>query len=160
MKIAIISDTHDNIQNVEKVIEILNSEKVIATFHCGDIISPFTLKKFSNLKSKIYIVFGNNDGDKIALLKNKPKNAEFFNLIGEVEIKGRKILFTHYDIIAYAFAFTKKYDFIFYGHTHKAEVKKIGKTILINPGELAGYLNKPSYAILNLKNKKVEIRNL
>ena len=160
MKVAIFSDTHDNVENVKKLIEKLNEEEIGCAFHCGDIVSPFTLKMFKKLKAKVYVVFGNNDGDKVNLLKSKPKNVEIFNLFGETEIENKKIAFTHYDFFALALAFTKKYDYVFFGHTHKKTKMKIGKTLLINPGEILGYFSQPSYAILNLKNGKVEFKLL
>ncbi len=160
MKIGIISDTHDNLKNIKKVIEKLNKEKVKYVFHCGDIISPFALKEFEKLNCKMYLVFGNNDGDKYLLIKNKPENVEILGYFGEVEINGYEIFITHYDFVGLAFCFLNKYDFVFCGHSHKPEIKKLGKTTLINPGNVAGYLNKANYAILNLKNKKVKIKNL
>lgn len=160
MKVAIFSDTHDNTENVEKLIKKLNREEIEYAFHCGDIVSPFTLKMFKDLKCKLFVVFGNNDGDKFNLLKSKPENVKIFNLFGAVELEKKKIAFTHYDFFAIALAFTKKYDYVFFGHTHKKAKMKIGKTVLINPGEILGYFGEPSYAILDLKTGKVEFKLL
>ncbi|MEM5828490.1 MAG: metallophosphoesterase [Candidatus Aenigmatarchaeota archaeon] len=155
MKIAVFSDTHDNTENVKKLIKKINRLKVDYAFHLGDICSPFTIKLFENLKvKKLYVVFGNNDGDKVNLIKNMPKNAEYFNLYGEVGILGKKIFFTHYDILARAVAFTNRYDIVLFGHTHKKEVNKIGKTLLINPGEILGYFGKPSFCVIDLEETK------
>ena len=60
----------------------------------------------------------------------------------------------HYPKIAYAFAKTGEYDFIFCGHTHKYEIKEIGKTLVINPGEILGKEGPPSFVILDLKTKE------
>ena len=37
MKIAIVSDTHNNWANFKKAIEWLNKEKIQLILHCGDI---------------------------------------------------------------------------------------------------------------------------
>ena len=40
MKIGIISDTHDDIHNVQNAIEIFREEKVDWIIHAGDFIFP------------------------------------------------------------------------------------------------------------------------
>jgi len=74
MKIAIISDTHDNLATLEKAVDWINKNGIEEIIHCGDICSPYTLqelsKKFSGVKprgghaplrGKIHLVFGNVD---------------------------------------------------------------------------------------------------
>jgi len=70
MKIGIISDTHDDIENVQKAIEIFNVERVQYVIHAGDYIFPGIVKEFEKLNSKLIGVLGNNDGEKVHLLKN------------------------------------------------------------------------------------------
>ncbi len=36
MKVAIISDTHDHIENTEKAIKIFKQEKISSIIHCGN----------------------------------------------------------------------------------------------------------------------------
>jgi len=43
----VISDTHDNMENTKKAIELAKSNNVDTIFHCGDIVSPFTPNGFS-----------------------------------------------------------------------------------------------------------------
>jgi len=161
MKVAVFSDTHDNTENIKKLIKKLNKLKVDYAFHCGDICSPFSLKLFENLKvKKLFVVFGNNDGDKVNLIRNMPKHAEYFNLYGEVEIEGKKIFFTHYDFVGKSIAFLNKYDFVFFGHSHKREVLELSKTLAINPGEILGYFGDPTFCIVDLKSKKYKFYNL
>ena len=53
------------------------------------------------------------------------------------------------------------YDVIIYGHNHRAEVKKVGKTLIINPGECGGWLTgKSTVAVLDLTDFDVRIINL
>lgn len=157
MKIAVFSDTHDNTKNVLKLIKKINKIKSDYAIHCGDICSPFTIKLFENLKVKnFFVVFGNNDGDKINLVKNMPKNSEYFQLYGEIEIENKKILITHYDFIAKGFGLTNRYDFVFFGHTHRKEILRFGKTILINPGEVLGYYSKPTFCVLDINTQKIK----
>ncbi len=167
MKIAVVSDSHDNIPAVEKFVEITRREKIEYIFHLGDIISPFTLKKFSGFK--YYGVFGNNDGEKLLLkkisdemgflLEESPLRLEFFGKnflllhgFGSIEKTGN---------IVDSFAKSGDFDYILYGHTHKVDHRKYGRTIILNPGELCGYLSgRKTFAIIDLDNKSVEIREI
>lgn len=156
MKIAIMSDSHDSISNLKKAIEICLKEKVEKIFHCGDLISPFMVPFLGNFNKEIHLILGNNPGD-IYLLTQKILNYPNIKLHGEsafLEVDGYKIAMVHYPKVAYAFARTEEYDFIFCGHTHRYEVKEIGRTLVINPGEILGKEGKPSFVILDLKTKE------
>jgi uncharacterized protein len=48
MKIGIISDTHDDIENVQKAIEIFNGERVNCVIHAGDFVFQGVVKEFEN----------------------------------------------------------------------------------------------------------------
>ena len=61
MKIAIISDTHDNIENTEKAIEIFKQKKVSSIIHCGDFCAPFMMIILDRAEIPIDCVFGNID---------------------------------------------------------------------------------------------------
>ena len=64
MKIAILSDSHDNIWKLAEAMPTLASAD--AVIHCGDLVAPFMiLRLIQGIKGKpIHIVWGNNDGDK------------------------------------------------------------------------------------------------
>jgi len=164
MKIAIFSDIHDNLSNLKKALQVCQERKIKSIFFLGDLCSPFTLSYLGESKAKVYFVFGNNDGDKVKIIekaKNFP-NIEIFyeNVFGEKKISGVKIGFVHWREIALRMAQSRKYKVVLFGHTHKKEKKKIGKTLMINPGEIGGNLFPPSFAILDLKTFKVEFIDL
>ena len=46
MKIGVLSDTHDNLTNIRKAVEIFSKNGVEALIHGGDFCSPFTLAEF------------------------------------------------------------------------------------------------------------------
>ncbi len=86
MKIGIISDTHDDIDNVQNAIEIFREERVNLIIHAGDFIFifPGVIDEFKKLKdelplSRVIGVLGNNDGEKLLLLK------KFMELGGKLE---------------------------------------------------------------------------
>ena len=140
MKIGIISDSHEQVENIKKAVEFFNKEKVDCVYHCGDIISPSVLHLFAKLNCKIKAVFGNNDKDVFKHLNFKPDNMSFHDQFLSEEINGKKLCMLHGDPVAVVEAIfeSKKYDIVLRGHTHVAEIKRNEKTIMINPGNLFG----------------------
>ncbi len=142
MKIGIISDTHDHHANVLKAIEIFKNEHVEYIFHAGDMVSPFTAKAFDEVKNvKFIAIFGNNDGEKFML----EKVIEGFG--GEIhrdpyrgQVGGKKIFMTHKPKLVDEAAASGKYDIIIYGHTHFKDIRTVGKTLIINPGEATDWV--------------------
>ncbi|OGD64031.1 hypothetical protein A2160_04545 [Candidatus Beckwithbacteria bacterium RBG_13_42_9] len=139
MKIGVISDTHDQCENILKAVKLLNQEKVELVIHCGDWISPFTLKFYKNLKSPIKGVFGNNDGDRFYHLKyveNLKLDITFKERVLNLILGKRKILAYHgdYGKVTEELISSGKYDAIFHGHTHISVNKIFGKTLSLNPG--------------------------
>lgn len=159
MKLAIISDTHDNIQNLEKFLSFCKKEKIKKIIHCGDICKIEIIKKLEELKGKVYFSLGNAD------LKEEIKNESFqdakiFEDFGEIEIDNLRIAFCHKISLAKKISQEKKHDFIFYGHTHKPWIEKRGNSILVNPGNLSGIFYKSTFAILDTKKKEVSLKIL
>ncbi|MCE4607143.1 MAG: metallophosphoesterase [Desulfurococcales archaeon] len=162
MLVGIMSDSHDNIPNVKKALTVFRENKVKAVIHLGDIVSPFTLKELCSLEIPVYAVFGNNCGEKILLsqvarecgvkLSHPPYQIE----LGENRV--RRILLLHgfgskqqTVQLARILAKSGEYDAILFGHTHEPLIEKHGNTILLNPGEVLGYLTgKASIALLDL----------
>ncbi len=165
LKIGVISDTHDHLDNARKAVQIFNEEKVAYTFHAGDIISPFVAPLvFKELKSKLYIVFGNNDGELLFLTKKFGEiGAEIKGNQFSIELEGKKIALFHTlePEILDAVIQSNKFAVIIYGHSHNAEIKKINNTIVINPGEACGYLTgKATCGIVDLDKMEAKIIHL
>lgn len=163
MKIAIISDTHDNLPNFKKAISWIKKEKIKIIIHCGDICMPGVLKEaIKNFSGKIHIVFGNVDGAQLCMAKMVNKNL-LPNVIlhgerGKIKLGGKKIAFVHFPEIARELAYTQKYDLVFYGHNHKPWEEKIKNCRLINPGNLAGLFYKATFAVYDTKNNNLELK--
>ncbi len=159
MKICVISDIHDNLKNLRKAIEKINSVKPILVVFCGDFVSPFVIKEFSKFKSKVYAVFGNNEGDINSLIKACPKNVELFYWIGECRVNKVKIAFTHFPAVARQLA-KRNYDFVFYGHTHLHKVERTDKCLVINPGEICGLKEEPRFLVVDVESKSYEFKKV
>lgn len=165
MKIAIISDTHDNVTNIQKAILWMKKNKISQIIHCGDICAPSVLKEIANLfGKKIHVVFGNVDGDQFTIGKEigdgTLKNVILRGDLGEIKIGNKNIAFTHKPYFARALAGTGKYDLVFYGHTHKPFEEKVGNCELVNPGTLAGIFYKATFAVYDTKTNTLALKVL
>jgi hypothetical protein len=161
MKIGIISDTHDNIPKIEGAVELFNGEGVELVLHAGDFISPFTAKPFSRLRCKLIGVFGNNDGEKFGLRAKFDGIGEIAEDSHEVEIAGRRILLIHKDGLVEPIAEGGRYDLVVYGHTHEPDIRKIGRTLVVNSGEACGWLSgRSTVAILDLDSMEAELKEI
>jgi putative phosphoesterase len=145
-KIGIISDTHDNIYAIKEAVKIFNEEEVNFVIHAGDIISPFTANIFKELNCKIFLIYGNNDGEKLFLKEKFSSIGSINNDPFEINLKKKKAIVTHKPEIVNALSLA--YDIVIYGHTHEVD-KRRENALIINPGECCGYLTgKKSIAIL------------
>ncbi len=159
-KFAIISDTHNNYKKGERVKEILKEEGIDFIIHCGDIGEPNYLKEvFKGFN--VRAILGNMDEGygEIEEYNNLP-NIVVYEDTGEETINNKKIAFNHFPSIAKKLAKTNKYDFVFYGHTHKPWEEKIGECILLNPGNVAGMLYNSTFAIYDFKKDIFELKIL
>ena len=165
LKIGIISDTHDNLPLVAKAIKRLNQEQVRLVLHAGDYVAPFAVVRFKQLDARLIGVFGNNDGDHAFLKKRfaEIKTAEIRGNFAEVKVGGLKIALLHgeEEELLQSLINTESYDVVVHGHFHEAKIYKKGKTIIINPGEVCGYLSeKSTIALLDTETKEAKIVQL
>jgi len=161
MKIGIIADTHDNLPAIDKAVKRLNEEKVKLVLHAGDYVAPFSVLRFKPLKAKLIGVFGNNDGDHEFLKKRfKEINADIKGDFAEVSAGSVKIAIVHGDdseLLASLIG-TESYDVVVHAHSHEARIHRQGKTLVINPGEVCGYLsNKSTMGLLDTQDLDAKI---
>ena len=159
MLIGIMSDTHDNLPAIAKAVEIFNRENVDLVIHAGDYVAPFVKRELSKLRAPLKGVFGNNDGERRGLTKALGVSEEIL----EIEADEMKIIVLHgtNEKIVEAFARSQLYDVVVRGHTHKYEIRETGRSILVNPGEVCGYLTGiKSVAFLDTKKREIKIINI
>ena len=158
MRIAVMSDSHDNIWKLQNALSHLEAADL--TLHCGDIISPFMMIRLikGTGGKPVHIVWGNNDGDK-RLLSEVAASAENIHLHGEyalLDFDGFKVAVNHYPKVARALAESGNYDLVCYGHDHIAHHEWVGETMLLNPGELMGMNSRSTIAVYDTETKVVE----
>jgi len=157
-RVAIISDTHDNLATLDKFLAYIKQNPVQIVIHCGDIAEGNTLAHLAkNYEGPIMAAFGNMDyRETITTAAKKYPKVQLFENFGRVEIGGLKIGFCHFPELA------KKncpgYDFVFYGHTHKPWLETVGNCHLANPGTLAGMFYQATFAVLDAKTRRLELK--
>ena len=158
MKIALLSDLHDQVGIWKKIHPILSYEKIEEMIFCGDMCSGAVMAQVAkDFGKKIHLVFGNIDGDPFIMMQ-KARELPYlviYGRIAELDIDGIKIHVNHYPDVAEGMAYTGKYDLVCFGHTHKKEIKKVNECIVVNPGTAGGLYSIPSFAIFNTQNKEI-----
>ena len=165
MLIGAISDTHDNLPQIEKAVEYLNNQKVGLALHAGDYVAGFVIPKLKQLNCKLIGVFGNNDGDHELLKKrfSETSNCTIKERFAQVEVEGFRIALLHgheYELLN-AIINSEYFDAVIHGHSHNLSIEKKGKTLAVNPGEVCGYLTgKSTLALLDTAKKEAKIVEL
>lgn len=160
VKIGIMSDSHDNISAIKRAVELFNEQKVVKVFHAGDFVAPFIVPLgLKELKCEVHGVFGNNDGERFGLKATFDKSG--LKLEGDfyrTTIDNRRIIMFHTLDDEMIEALASRFDVIIRGHTHQAEIRKIGDCLLVNPGETCGILSgKNTVAVLDLEKMEAKI---
>ena len=172
MRIAVISDIHGNLAYLAKAKAIIDAQNLEIVVCCGDIQDEEAFLELdswpaqatrSGKKLKVYIAFGNADyaiRENMERGKLLTKHVEVFLDYGVLNIGGTKLAFCHYPLYAEKLAESGRFDVVFYGHDHKPWERKVGRTVLLNPGEIQARDGHPTFAIYDLSKMKGELKIL
>tara|TARA_B100001013_G_scaffold331905_1_gene247807 strand:+ start:381 stop:872 length:492 start_codon:yes stop_codon:yes gene_type:complete len=159
MLLGVVSDTHNRVDNIEKIIDIFNLNQVDCVVHTGDITQSKSLQRFSRLNSSLIVVYGNNDLKEIGLKETSLENGFDLNLpplIRNLEDKKVAIFHEPYGIEE-IIKNDPSIDLILHGHTHKYRNEEINGVKIFNPGESAGMLKgKNAVGLVRLKNLEIK----
>lgn len=159
MKIAILSDSHDNIPSLRAAVDYCNEIGVSLLIHCGDLISPFMLEEVARFSGAAHLVYGNNVGDQHLISQacgTRFPSISHHGTLGAVEAGGLRIAFTHYPEMARGLLAKGDFDVVCCGHNHCYQVESSDGSLLINPGELMGMDGQPTFAVLDCSTRLVE----
>ena len=162
MLIGVMSDTHDDIVQTKKAVSRFNSEGVEQVLHAGDFVSPFMIDTLKELRAPLTGVFGNNDGDR-RLLESKTAGLPSMKIEGtfaRIDAGGMRIALLHGNDreLLETLAACGSLDLLVYGHTHRAEVRKDGSLLIVNPGEVYGHLTgRSTVALVDTVKRSAEI---
>jgi uncharacterized protein len=154
MRIGILSDTHDRLPAIDRAIALFQQRGVQAVVHAGDLVAPFAARRLLTWTGPLYVIYGNNDGEREGLRKMLPQIQD-----GPLwmEAGGKRILIHHYTDWCDP-ADVARADVIVTGHTHEVVTERRDGKLFLNPGECCGWLTgKCTVAILETDDLSVEI---
>lgn len=138
MRIGVVSDTHDHLPNVRRIVALFNAAGVERVVHTGDITQAKTLELLSALAAPVYGVFGNNDLERPSLDAAIARHGfRFTEPPLRVAWAGREIVVVH---DPRALEALPPAAVALHGHTHRRVVERRGERLVFNPGECAGHL--------------------
>ena len=161
MLVGVVSDTHNNIKNIENIINIFNKEEVNLVIHTGDVSKAETLRLFSRLSCPMLGVFGNNDRIEKGLKEVCDEcNFNFQDPPFPLTLGDKKIAVFHEpELIDGYIKEHEDVQLIIHGHTHRHREETLDNIMIFNPGESAGSLKgKNALGIINLNS--LEIRRI
>lgn len=137
VKLAILSDTHDQVERVSRALEMARDRDAEAVIHCGDITCPDVVEQFGGWNA--HFVFGNCDHDRIRLARSMALiDATLHENFGQLTLGEVEIAFLHGHELSLLedLQASGTFHYLFHGHTHVAANNLVGKTRIINPGAL------------------------
>lgn len=159
MKIAIMSDSHDQWDNLEKAITLANEADCELLLFAGDLIAPPGCAVLEKFQGKVKFVWGNNEAERVAMTR-KMDTSDKLELCGDIyedTVDGVRIFMNHYPKIAELAAKSGEFDLCIFGHTHEYHQEIVGACLLLNPGEIQGYATGiPSFVIYEMRTKEAE----
>jgi len=158
VRIGVVSDTHNHLGNVRRIVELLNAARVERVVHTGDITQAKTLDVLAGLAAPLHGVFGNNDLERDRLDAAVARHGfQFVDGALELAWAGRRIAVVH---DPRELAALPRPDLALHGHTHRLSVERTGRALIFNPGECAGHMpGLNAIGIVDLTDLSVEIVN-
>jgi len=165
MRIAILADSHDHMDNLREAVEIARNEQVDAILHAGDFIAPFAVKALAGIDCPVHAVFGNNDGEVLGIRDAFGDWGEVRFGPVEIELAGQNVLLMHEPYALDSHEAGRANDLIVHGHTHETDWRPQanpgGVGVVINPGEVCGWVTgRATFALFDLGSGEGELVEL
>ena len=140
MRICVVSDTHNNLDNCRQIVNLFNKANVEAVVHTGDITQSKTLEVFSALEMPMVGVFGNNDVEIESLNETIAQHGfDFVEPPLTLNWFSRRLVVVH-DPLQLQDLEVSEYDVVLHGHTHRQTIECREERLTFNPGECAGIM--------------------
>jgi putative phosphoesterase len=146
MRLAILSDIHDQQENLRQVLARLRPLAPEALIVCGDLTRPEVLEACKALCPRLAFCLGNCDTQHADELKRSALvlGAAVWESLGCFPLPGGEtVAFSHFPAVARRAASEGGHRAVFFGHTHKRFDERLGSgpgagTLLANPGDVQG----------------------
>jgi putative phosphoesterase len=164
VQIGVVSDTHDNLGVAQAAVDRFVAADVDMVVHCGDVISPFTVRLFDTDEFEFYAARGNNDGE-WALQSLVEEFGAYLGEMGELELETAHVAVYHgtSEAVVGALVDSGTYDYVLRGHTHEQVHERRNGTVHINPGGIPldpSGGNPPAAVVLDTAADEVRFHDL
>ena len=140
MRIGVVSDTHNNLRNTRRIVELLNEAGVERVVHTGDITQAKTLRVLGELDAPLYAVYGNNDLERAELeIASREQEIHLVDPPLRLSWAGREIVVVH-DPLDLDASLLAEVDLAIHGHDHRHRSEQREGALVFNPGECAGHV--------------------
>jgi hypothetical protein len=163
MKLGVLSDTHEDVGNLEVALAAYRAEEIIQVIHCGDMTTAATARSLEGFE--VVYVDGNMDQGLPEIYRTLRDLSSHSVVLPTYEgvIEGVSIGVTHGDNEneLRRLVDSGKHQYVFYGHTHRRRDEMHGSTRIYNPGALGGLqFETRSYSILDLDTGEITLIEL
>ena len=164
MRIGVISDTHNHLENVSRIVELFNAADVDRVVHTGDITQAKTLEVLSGLEAPLHGVYGNNDLERDSL-EAAATRFDFRICDPPLELSwAEREIWVCHDPREFETRLDEAQSagadpaLILHGHDHRYRLEQRGDSLIFNPGECAGYLRgRNAVGVVDLNRLECEI---
>ena len=170
MRIGIFADSHDHVEQLQRVVARCNEAKCDLVLFAGDLVSTFVVPILRNLEAPVIGCFGDNEGNKVGLVGGW----SIVGTIGEPPLgvrlpDGTRVLLTHQKELlltrpegSVGDDLVRGADVVVYAHTHRPFVGRDAEGRLwINPGEASGWtFGRSTMALWETDGHRVQIVEL
>lgn len=157
MRVGVVSDTHDNLRNVARIVALLNGVGVDRVVHTGDVTQVKTLEVLAGLAAPLYGVWGNNDLPRSVLEgASADLGFDFADSGRELRWSRRRILVVHDPLEIHERL--NGHHVVLHGHDHRCRVERRAGALIVNPGECAGHREgQNAVGVVDLANLEAEV---
>lgn len=136
MLLGLLADTHDNVAAAESAVARFEAAGADVLLHAGDVVAPPTVDAFSGFE--VHAVLGNNDGEVQGLdaaFDRLGTDSALHGRFADLTFDGRDVAVLHGESLAEVDAVAcGDYDLVVYGHHHETADRRVGDTLVVNPG--------------------------
>jgi putative phosphoesterase len=163
MKLGVLSDTHENVNNLEVALEVYRQEGISQVIHCGDMTTAATAQRLEGFQ--VVYVDGNMDQGVAEIYRTlrdlNPHSVVLPTFEGDVEGISIGVTHGHDENELRRLVDSGKHQYVFHGHTHRRRDEMQGTTRIFNPGALGGLqFESRSYSIVDFAIGEIKLVEL
>ena len=153
MKLAIVSDSHHALDDLEKLLAHLKKKDIKYLVHAGDFMTSNVVEVFARYPElKVFIARGNMDWHGNVLKEMRQLSHVEIDDVVFFELETVQFAVSHIPGMAQQHARRRTIDVFIHGHTHQPNIEKTDDGLLINPGSL---MDGAGFIILDLPSLEV-----